>query len=199
MEKYEGIKFTTHKLASSFTADERLAELNHWVCVFADLGLAPRHAEGAYGNHSYRLTADTFIITRTGMVPHQDALTNDYCLVAYDEKQNCFKVKGKYDPSSECYLHALVYMTFPQIMTVMHGHSALLNTHAKALGLRVTTEEFPYGTMELAQAALQLCRPESAFFIMKNHGFVAIGTDIGSTAKTILHHYTRLIEFLADN
>ncbi len=196
MEKYEGIKFKTKKLAHHFTPDTRLSELNYWISVFADLGLAPLHPEGAYGNHSYRLTEDFFVITRTGMIPSTHLNEADYCLVSYDKDTRSFLVKGQHEPSSESYLHSLIYTTFPKVKVVMHGHSTLLNMHADKLGIEVTVQEFPYGTMELAQSALLLCRSNNSFFIMKNHGFIATGTEINSTATMVLRNYIRTLELL---
>ncbi len=196
MEKYEGIKFKTTKLSETFDTDSRLPELNYWIFIFGELGLAPVHPEGAYGNHSYRLTNDSFIITRTGMKPCQQLNTTNYCEVKYDNEEQQFLVKGKHDPSSECFLHSMIYSTFPQTKVIMHGHSALLNNHAAQLDIQVTDQEFPYGTMQLAQSAVQICNPTSSFFIMKNHGFVATGTDIDSTAKNILDYYGRLLKKL---
>ncbi len=196
MEKYEGIKFKTQKLSETFDMDSRLSELNYWVFIFGELGLAPVHAEGAYGNHSFRLTDDSFIITRTGMKPCLQLNATDYCEVRYDNKEQQFLVKGKYDPSSECFLHSMIYSAFPQINVIMHGHSALFNNHAAQLDIQVTDQEFPYGTMELARSAVQICDPKSSFFIMKNHGFVATGIDIDSTVKKVLNYYGKLLRNL---
>ena len=196
MEEYKGIKFKTKKLADSFTSDARLAKLNYWINIFGELGLAPIHTSGAYGNHSYRADDDSFIITRTGMKPRLQLSETDYCLVRYDEETHHFLVKGRHAPSSECFLHSMLYAKFPQIEVIMHGHSSLLNVHAAKLGIPTTPLELPYGTEELAQAAVNICSPLNSFFIMKNHGFVATGNDIDTTAKMIVKHYARLLTIL---
>lgn len=196
MEEYEGIKFKTKKLADDFSTDTRLAKLNYWIAIFGDLGLAPIHPHGAYGNHSYRVDDDSFIITRTGMKPRLQLRKTDYCLVRYDQETHHFQTKGRYAPSSECFLHSLIYSRFPHIKVVMHGHSTLLNSHASQLAIQTTPQELPYGTEELARAAVKICSPLHSFFIMKNHGFVATGKDIDATAKMVVKQYSRLLGIL---
>ena len=196
MENYQGIKFETLQLATTFSFDQRLAELNYWISLMSDLGLAPVHPEGAYGNHSYRKDLNSFIITRTGMIPQKDLQAADYCCIHYQEEEERFHVMGSHEPSSESFLHNLLYQNNPKIQAIMHGHCDLLTQHAEDLGIAITAVEHPYGTMELATSALSLCRHTQSFFILKNHGFVATGASIAQTGRTVLKHYSRLIDFL---
>lgn len=196
MESYEGIKFEIRRLAESFTFDDRLERLNEWIFIFGELGLAPVHPEGAFGNHSYRLDGDSFIITRTGMVPKKNFVPDDFCLVRYDEKSDVFLVEGSFEPSSESFLHYLIYSRFSGVNVIMHGHCQLLNTFAGQLGLAVSAREFPYGTKELAESAAVLMKTEESMIMMKNHGFVTTGIDIDSTARRVLTYYGRLIDLL---
>lgn len=196
MENYQGIKFKTHHIHKTLETNEQLRLLNRWITLMGDLGLAPVHPEGAYGNHSYRISADTFIITRTGMVPQDQLNPENYCRVRYNEQAGLFEVEGSHHPSSECFMHNAIYASNQNINTILHGHCRPLNTHAQPLSLPITSREYPYGTIELAQAALARCTSTESFFILKNHGFVATGEDIESTGKSVLKHYGLLIEHL---
>ncbi len=197
MEKYEGIKFSCRRISESFSKEYRLTELDRWVYIFAELGLAPVHSEGAYGNHSFRVGTDAFLITRTGMVPQATMNEQDYCLVeGYDEKSATFLIRGKNEPSSECFLHLFIYRAHPQIKTIMHGHSSLLNQYAAPLGIPETSEKHPYGTIDLAQSALNVLKRNVPFFILKDHGFVAVGNDINTTGNLVLSHYAKLLDML---
>ncbi|MDJ0623389.1 MAG: class II aldolase/adducin family protein [Desulfocapsaceae bacterium] len=196
MEKYEGIKFNTRRTSETFSYDSRLPELHDWVNILGELGLAPVHAEGAYGNHSYRCSQTAFIITRTGMKPGQDMHAEDYCMISYAEDVDEFLVKGKYDPSSESFLHYAIYDRFPEVQAIMHGHSSLLNRFARELGIAETTKEYPYGTKELGHSALEVLCQDVSFIMLKNHGFVATGPDIQTTARRVLHSYGRLLQRL---
>jgi ribulose-5-phosphate 4-epimerase/fuculose-1-phosphate aldolase len=196
MEHYSGVKFELRREAEYFAVDQRLSELNKWAFILGELGLAPVHAKGAYGNHSYRMDGNSFVITRSGMIPCMELLPENFCLVDYCQKDRLFRVQGRNNPSSECFLHDAVYRNFPRIGAIMHGHSALLNAHAEALNIAVTSEEFPYGTRELAQSAIKLQGVGPSFFIMKKHGFVASGEDISGAASLVLHHFKGLVELL---
>ena len=196
MEIYQGIKFNIQRVADDFEYDNRLEILHRWIFILGELGLAPVHSQGAYGNHSYRLSHDSFIITRTGMIPCREMDGRDYCLVSYAEKSDIFMVSGAFEPSSESFLHFHIYRRFPQMHAIMHGHSSLLNTFAGELNIAETAEEQPYGTRELARSALKVLSDQTPFMIMKNHGFVAMGEDINTAAQTVLHYYGRLIEML---
>lgn len=199
MEKYQGVKFKIRRLGEEFAFDRHCLEsLNSWIFMLGELGLAPVHPQGAYGNHSYRVSGESFIITRSGMIPCQELLPRNFCMVSYDEEEEVFCVKGRYQPSSECFLHHAVYRHHPEIAVIMHGHSLLLNLHAETLQIPQTHEEHPYGTKELARSAIQMVERESSFFILKNHGFVATGKEMDDTGIMVLQHYRRLLDLLLE-
>jgi ribulose-5-phosphate 4-epimerase/fuculose-1-phosphate aldolase len=198
MEIYQGVKFDVRRIADNFEQDKRLKILNRWIFILGELGLAPVHSQGAYGNHSYRLSSDSFIITRTGMIPGQELDESDYCLVNYAEKENAFIVRGLFEPSSESFLHFHIYNRFSRVHAIMHGHCSLLNGYTGQLNIPETAEEQPYGTVELAFSALKVLSETTPFIVLKNHGFVAMGEDIDTTAKMVLYHYGRLIELLRE-
>jgi len=198
MEKYKGVKFKIRRVGEEFTFDHRLEILNAWIFTLGELGLAPVHPQGAYGNHSYRVSDQSFIITRTGMIPCRELRPQNFCLVSYDEKEEMFCVKGKHEPSSECFLHHTIYHHLSGITTIMHGHSLLLNVHAGTLQIPQTDKEYPYGTQELARSAKYLVEKESSFFILKNHGFVATGSELNGTGIMVLRQYRRLLDLLLE-
>jgi len=175
-----------------------LEALNSWVYTMGELGLAPVHPQGAYGNHSYRVSENSFVITRSGMVPRADLHPEDYCLVRYDSKEDVFYVAGEFSPSSECYLHQDLYRRHSDMAAIMHGHSSLFKKYAKKLYIPVTEKEFPYGTKELAHAAVELCTKVSSLFMLKNHGFVATGKSLSAAGIKVLQHYARLLELLKE-
>ncbi len=197
METYEGVKFKCYSKGETFEVPKSLHNLHRWVAIFADLGLAPIHLKGAYGNHSIRHNGDAFLITRTGMVPQQVMNVEDYCLVeSYDDENGIFNILGKHEPSSESILHLYIYREFAKIHTIMHGHSRLLNLHASTLGIPETEQKFPYGTDLLARSALSVLSEETPLIILKDHGFVAMGEDIDTTAEMIIHYYSKMLELL---
>ncbi len=194
MEKYQGVKFGFRRIKDSFDYDDRLAELNRWAYLFSQLGLTPVHADGAYGNQSYRTEKESFIITKSGMVPSEPLLRENYCHVTgYDEPSGTFLTEGASVPSSESLLHHALYRAMPKINAILHGHSTLINTYAADLGIPVTRDFHPYGTPELARSAVELVNGAILFFILKDHGFVALGEDIDRAGKLTLDYFGRLI------
>ena len=79
MEKYQGVKFRNQQVKSSFSYDDRLDQLNRWAYLFSQIGLAPVHSEGAYGNHSYRTGNTSFVITKSAMIPSEILKPVDFC------------------------------------------------------------------------------------------------------------------------
>ena len=105
-------------------------------------------------------------------------------------------VSGKHEPSSESFLHQVIYDRFPEVHVIMHGHSSLLNRFAGALNMVETAREHPYGTKELGYSAIATLNEHVPCIMLKNHGFVATGPDIQTTAKRVLQIYGNLLHQL---
>jgi len=197
MEKYQGVKFQHRQTNTTFSYDHRLANLNRWAYLFSQLGLAPVHEGGAYGNHSYRTKDTAFVITKSAMIPAEILQPDDFChVVNFEEPSTTFIFEGMSPPSSESFLHLALYQSLPYINSILHGHCSLLNKHADVLDIPVTQEFYDYGTPELAKSALDLVSQTTLFFILKDHGFVALGTDIDSAGKLTLNYFSQLIALL---
>ena len=199
MEVYTGVKFTCLTEGATYKFDERLAALNSWAFILAGLGLTPIHSAGAYGNQSYRTGKTSLIITRSGMVPEEDLLPENFVSIErLDAQSLTFHTRGTAPPSSESILHYAIYQEFADAGAIMHGHSALIERHAVELSIPVTACFLPYGTTELADSAIDLLRSGAGTdcIILKNHGFVALGQDIETTGRIVLGYCERLIGLL---
>jgi ribulose-5-phosphate 4-epimerase/fuculose-1-phosphate aldolase len=131
------------------------------------------------------------------MIPAELLQPDDYChVVGFEEHSTTFFSEGMSPPSSECFLHHALYQSLPHINAILHGHCSLLNIHAEALNIPVTEKFYDYGTPELAESALLLATPATPFFILKDHGFVALGEDIDSAGKLTLSYFSDLIGLL---
>ncbi len=197
MEKYKGVKFTYSTQSTSFAYDKRLTTLNRWAVIFSELGLAPVHQSGAYGNQSYRVKGSHFIITKSQMSPAETLQVNNFVkILGYDPGKSTFSTEGKSTPSSECFLHNALYDALPGVNAILHGHSTLLCNFAEDIGVPVTQQFYDYGTPQLAESAIELVDENSDFFILKDHGFVALGRDIETAGKLTLSYYIKLINLL---
>ncbi len=199
METYQGVKFQCSRTNPSFNYDEKLEDLNQWVYLFTELGLAPLHKTGAYGNQSYRTGPSSFIITRSEMSPQKQLNVEDYVhITGFVAKDNTFITEGLATPSSESFLHNSLYGTLPHINTIFHGHSSLLGNYAQQLDIPVTKQYQDYGTPELANSALQMTKQSHDFFILKDHGFVSLGKNMETAGKMTLDYYLKLITLIRD-
>jgi len=195
MEKYQGVKFGYRCTGNCFDrTDKQLTTLNRWAYLFSQLGLTPVHSEGAYGNQSCRTGPSSFFITKSGMVPTEELSEDNFChIIGFDIASNTFITEGTSAPSSESLLHYLIYQSHPQINAVLHGHSTLFLKHASTLNIPTTKHFHPYGTRELAESALAIMDDATEFFILRDHGFVALGKDIEEAGRLTLDFFTKLI------
>lgn len=197
MEQYQGIKFNFKRRKLSFSYDTRLSRLNYWANLFSELGLAPLHPDGAYGNYSYRTSDESFMITKSGMVPSSTLTPENYCHVAgFDKSSTRFFIEGEAVPSSESFLHNEIYLTSPKTEAILHGHSPLLMVHSRELGIETTKRFYDYGTQELADSAVELVADGIDFFNLKDHGFVVLGKSIDSAGQLTLDYFSKLIALL---
>ncbi|WP_163339322.1 class II aldolase/adducin family protein [Desulfopila sp. IMCC35008] len=198
METYQGVKFAYRQVSQSCPDHPFLNRLNYWVFLFSQLGLAPVHSTGAYGNQSFRTVNDSFIITKSSMVPEKELNRENYTLVeGYTPDTGIFLTKGASPPSSECFLHHYIYQEDTSIQAIFHGHCDLLSQHAQELGIAVTDKFYDYGTKELAESARLTMSEGNKFFILKDHGFVALGPNLDDAGKLTLTHYMKLISTLS--
>jgi L-ribulose-5-phosphate 4-epimerase len=143
-----------------------LGEVNAWRKVLYLLGLIGRNAgryEGlGYGNISRRINPSDrskgeFVIsgTQTGGIPDLDE--SHYAVVLRcDPEQNRVIAEGPVPPSSEALTHGILYSLDESIHCVMHVHSPEIWRSARSLGLPVTSEDAPYGSVEMVGAIRKL-------------------------------------------
>ena len=142
-----------------------------------------------YGNLSYRVFNDEFIIsgTQTGKYPE---LTSDQYSHVYKSDLNTMKVlaQGKISPSSESLTHYAIYKSCPQINYILHiHHNGLWNFMLKN-DYTQTKKEINYGTTEMAQEA-QRCigRNSKGIFAMSGHedGIISYGKSAAEAMELI--------------
>jgi ribulose-5-phosphate 4-epimerase/fuculose-1-phosphate aldolase len=174
-EEYVGTKFKTVFARKDPPKDARIDELIKWCRRFAELGLAP----GGSGNMSIR-SKDGFIVSCTagnlGLIKAEEFVE----VLKADIPGRELTVAGAHEPSSESMMHAAVYGARPEIQAVFHGHQDRLVEEAEQMNLPVTAQEQPYGTPEMANEILKILG-KNLFFVMRNHGFVALGESMHET------------------
>jgi len=178
-EGYVGTKFRTVFAGHEPPRDARLDELVNWCRRFARLGIVGK----AMGNLSFR-TANGFIISPTGTDPTTIAREQFVEVVKADVAKRELTVRGVGEPSSESMMHAAIYAARAEVNAVFHAHSDELLAAATRLELVVTEREQPYGTSELAAEIMKILDGHD-FFIIRNHGFVALGRTIDEAGRRV--------------
>jgi len=179
------VKFKTIFLSDEVPNDKEIEKLKNWCNQFHKNDLSLPKDGTSTGNLSFR-GEDGFIITAT-VLKTKENLSND-CFVRvvnYDIHKNTFYVEGVKEPSSESILHFLLYNTRGDINAIFHGHSKLISNNAEKLKLPVTEEEAPPGTIELANEVLSSL--DNNFIIIRNGGFVSLGTNMKEAGELALN------------
>ena len=183
-EEYAGVRFKAMFEGVDFNcAKERKALVDQlsWMNKAKLL-------HGIPGNVSVR-AAEGLVITPTGKNLAKVTEADMVLVRGVNEENKIVQVAGRLLPSSEAMMHWLIYENFPSANAIVHFHDDnLLKSHAR---FTETDEEHPYGTPELAHAALKALR-KSKFIILAGHGGMAIGKDfsacnalIGKALKSI--------------
>jgi ribulose-5-phosphate 4-epimerase/fuculose-1-phosphate aldolase len=178
-EVYVGTKFRTVFARRTVSGDERLGELLKWCRRWAARDLVG----DTIGNLSYR-TAAGFLINRTAVdlaaITRQEFVE----VLEADIVRKQLTVAGLYEPSSESMMHAGIYEARPDVNAIFHGHSAAILANATRLGIPVTMHEQPYGTPELV-AEILVVLGKNNFVVMREHGFVSIGTTMREAGERL--------------
>lgn len=192
-EEYAGFKFIVERQVKQPLPPDalRVARQIEWACRrIAKAGFA----HGIGGNLSQR-HGKGFVITPTGLgLANMNA--GDMALVTdVDFEGNKVKCAvGMRVPSSETLMHALIYSERTDANAIAHMHvEALLDeTGASAVDVPTTPQVLPYGTMESAKAACDLLA-QADVIVMRGHGTVAVGANIGEAVAKIINKYRAVI------
>ena len=170
VEEYVGVKFKTLFEGVKFGHE---TEREGIVEELARLSKR-RLLDSNNGNVSVKVK-EGIVITPTGK-NMGDIEAKDLVLVTgVDEWARLVRTVGRTPPSSEAMMHWLIYESFPRAKAVVHFHDAeILKNHERFVE---TEMEHPYGTLELAHAALKALKKRK-LIVLKGHGVLAIGKDL---------------------
>lgn len=161
---------------------ERL-DLVHYSQKMANVGLT----RGTGGNISIFNRSEGLIAITPSAVDYGELTPRDIAILTPDGTQ----IDGHYGPSSEKDMHLQCYKKRNNIAAVVHTHSlysiimACLHEEIPpvhyligyAQGTVRCIPYFPFGSLELAQAASDGIEDRNAV-LLGNHGLLAVGTDV---------------------
>lgn len=178
------LAFSTVFLSKNSPNDDRITRMANWGKRFYSSELV----KGIEGNLSFR-TRLGFIVSGTSIA--LDALTPDTVVevtgVVYGLNKTSVYVKGQVTPSREVILHSQLYEYHNGINAIFHVHDPSIMNKAEKLGIPVTASEQEAGSQALAQEAVNLLKINKnvQYFVLKNHGVIALGATMDEAGKAI--------------
>ena len=182
--------------STSFTdkyppVDPAIKDLKRWCVRFHNLGLTPVYEGSSLGNLSFRLekSENAFIITAS-QLKLKNNLTEDAFVKVHlcDPDKTIVHASGTREPSSESMLHFEIYRKRNEINAIFHGHCGAILERAGDMQIPVTHREEPFGSAALVRRVLEIL-DDNSFIVMKNHGFIALGTDMKSAGELAVRMY----------
>ena len=187
MEEYKGVKFKV-KFAERKTLKYReIKELGFWAHEFWKMKLAP----GNCGNLSVR-SENGFIITSAGskfnLISEKDFI--EVLHADWDLRE--LRVKGIAKPSSESFLHAMIYEERKDAKAIFHVHDLTVLAKANEFGIKVTEKFQEYGSFELVEGVRKILGKEKYLGII-DHGVIAIDKNLKSAGTQITKMHNKAL------
>jgi L-fuculose-phosphate aldolase len=195
LEKYAGVRFTTIYHAEAVHHGPEVQRLKKWCQCFADMDLAPRRNNSYAGNLSIR-AEHGFVITAAGADLGNLGEDELVQVIDINRDHHSVTVYGKREPSSESFLHHAIYAARPQVHAVFHGHDELVLRYRENMHLPVTERERTYGSLDLVDEVMQILGNHS-YIVLRNHGFIALGTDMDQAGEQALEKHRVARHFAA--
>ncbi len=144
-----------------------------------------------YGNLSIRCldTPSNFVISGTQTGAIENLSGEHYCIVTNcNFSTNQIESYGPIAPSSESLTHGAIYLANDKINCVLHIHHTDMWNNMINDNFLSTSQEIPYGTLEMAQATMEIAKKHThGSFVMKGHqdGIVTFSTSIEKALKEV--------------
>ena len=191
LDGYTGIKFQAECISSKlpFRCIQCISSFKENGKILFDNDMAPANG----GNMSLRYEKG-FLITASecnlGYI-EDDEITY---VEEYSLKDKVVKYRGKRPPSSETFLHGLLFEDKRDILAIIHAHDKVATSMDLTGVIHETEREEPYWTIELAELCLKTFRKGNDIIVLKNHGYVAAGSSLTGTTEVIVKMHEYLIQ-----
>lgn len=191
LDGYIGIKFETICIDKNLpgSCEEYITSFKENGLRLLQYNMAPANG----GNMSTRFQTG-FLITASrcnlGCV-EDDEITY---VEEFSLENKLVKYRGCCPPSSETFLHGLLFNEKTEILSVIHAHDEIATSMSLSGVLDETEREEPYGTVELAQICLETIRKGNDLIVLKNHGYVAIGSSLTQNTDAIINMHHHLLQ-----
>jgi L-fuculose-phosphate aldolase len=197
LDGYVGVKFEV--IQRSEEPPSQAAALYRVFRRVGDRLKAHHMAPANAGNISVRYGRGLLITASAcnlGCIQQNEVIFVEQC----DVGAECVVYCGPLKPSSESIMHWLIYEDRPEVGAVIHAHDEFATRPELLAGVIQESErEEPYGTIELARMAIESFERAKRIIVLKNHGYVAIGSDLNSICDLIVSTHLRLLEKSRDS
>ena len=191
MNGYVGVKFQAVRVSEEIPLEaEGLYRVFKRICDrLRAYDMTPFNG----GNVSTRYH-DGFVISASGSnlgcIEKKELVLVEHC----DEAAECVRYCGSIKPSSESIMHWLIYQNRPETQAIIHAHDEFATRPELLAGeVEESEREEPYGTIELARMAIATFQRAKRIIVLKDHGYVAIGSDLDKTCDLIIDTHLKLL------
>lgn len=191
LDGYIGIKFQAECISSKlpFRCIKCISSFKENGKILFENDMAPANG----GNMSLRYEKGFLITASECNLGHIEDNEITY-VEEYSLKDKSVKYRGKRLPSSETFLHGLLYNEKEDILSVIHAHDTMATSMDLAGIIHETEKEEPYGTIALAKQCLETFCRGSDIIVLKNHGYVAAGSSISKVTEVIVTMHEYLVQ-----
>ena len=191
LDGYIGIKFQTECISSKlpFRCIKCISSFKENGKILFENDMAPANG----GNMSLRYEKGFLITASECNLGHIEDNEITY-VEEYSIKDTLVKYRGKRPPSSETFLHGLLYNDKKDILSVIHAHDTVATSMDLSGIIHETEREVSYGTVELAKLCLETFGKGRDIIALKNHGYVAAGSSLSNTTEVIVNMHEYLIK-----
>jgi len=191
MAGYEGVKFRAVQQGGQPRSVKCLYGRFQRICgSLREHGMTP-----ANGGNISMAHESGFVITAAGsnlgMLEMEELVFVGRC--SLDDRAVFYR--GRTEPSSETLMHWLIYQEHRSARAIIHAHDDGVATRSGLLAGRLaeTAFEEPYGTVALARRALEAFDRAERIIVLKNHGYVAIGSDLDEAGDLVIATHLDLL------
>jgi ribulose-5-phosphate 4-epimerase/fuculose-1-phosphate aldolase len=190
MDGYIGVKFEAILLDSevTFNTDDIYPLFQKNCSLLKQHGMTHQNA----GNISIRHNGGLIITTsgsNLGSIERDEIVDVRKCSI----EDSVVEYIGPSVPSSEAFMHSMIYQCSPDMNAVVHVHDPQTLTRAAA-EIDTTEKEVPYGTIELARMACDTFLKADKIIVLKNHGYVAVGIDLNEAVDLVISTHLKIKE-----
>lgn len=180
-ERYSEVKFNYTRLGQLKLSQQDKENLQKIQSTFKNL--TKDYKQSIAGNVSC-LSKEGFLVSTTGSELDKLKIGSNFSKVTFYSTEKNINFFGEKLPSSESYMHLLIYQKRPDIIFIFHLHLPNLEQIQLRNFYPISKATFPYGTPEFARETMRSLGDEE-LVILKSHGIVIVSSNLLAIQRKI--------------